>query len=271
MKLDKSKLPNLSNMDPDLMQALEAADPGNQYSVPYMWGTTGFGINVDKVKAVLGKDADLTSLSMVFDPANAKKLASCGITFLDEQDETFAMALRYLGKDPEGATKADIKEAVEVFKAIRPNIKYFHSSQYVNDLANGDVCISQGYSGDVLQARDRAQEAGNGVNIQFVIPKEGAIMWTDMMLIPKDAPHPDAAHAFINYIMKPQVAADITNYVAYANANQAATPLVDKEISSDPGIYPPKAVMQKLYMTPENSPSMIRYRVRSWTRVKTGQ
>jgi putrescine transport system substrate-binding protein len=270
MKLDKAKLPNLANMDPDLMKALEAVDPGNQYSVPYMWGTTGFGLNVDKVKAVLGPDADMTSLSMVFDPKNAKKLAACGLTFLDEQDETFAMALRYIGKDVNNASKADINAAVDAFMAIRPHVKYFHSSQYINDLANGDVCVSQGYSGDVVQARDRAAEAGNGVNIQFVIPKEGSIMWTDLMVIPKDAPHPDAAHAFINYIMKPQVAADITNYVAYANANKAATALVDPEISGDQGIYPPKAVMEKLYMTPENSPAMIRYRVRNWTRVKTG-
>ena len=269
--LDKSKLPNLVNMDPGLMKQLQSVDPGNAHGVPYMWGTTGIGINVDKVKAALGDDVDVTSLSMIFDPKNAAKLAACGITFLDDQEETFAMALRYLGKDVATTNKKDIDAAADVFKKIRPYIKYFHGSQYVNDLANGDVCGSHGYSGDILQAKARAEEANNGVNIRYVIPKEGAVLWTDVMLIPKDAPDPEEAHAYINYIMKPEVVAKISNFVAYANANKAATPLVDAEVREDPGIYPSEEVMNKLYMLPENDQSLIRYRVRAWTRVKTGQ
>jgi len=270
-KLDKSKLPNLVNMDPVLMKANASLDPGNVYGVPYMWGTTGIGINVDKVRAALGSDAPLDSLSLVFDPRNAEKLAACGITFLDDHEETFAMALRYLGKDVATTNKKDIDAAAEVFKKIRPFIKYFHGSQYVNDLANGDVCVSHGYSGDILQARSRAREANNGVNIRYVIPREGAVLWTDMMLIPKDAPDPDEAHAYINFIMEPKVVAAISNFVSYANANKAANPLVRDEIRNDPGIYPPPGVMDKLYMLPENDQALIRYRVRAWTRVKTGQ
>ncbi|SBW12808.1 putrescine transporter subunit: periplasmic-binding component of ABC superfamily [uncultured Alphaproteobacteria bacterium] len=270
-ELDKSKLPNLKNMDPKLMKALESIDPGNAHGVPYMWGTTGVGINVDKVKEVLGDSADVDSLALLFKPENAKKLAACGITFLDDQEETFAMALRYLGKDVATTSKKDIDAAADVFKKIRPYIKYFHGSQYVNDLANGDVCVSHGYSGDILQAKARAEEAGNGVKIRYIIPKEGAVLWTDVMLIPKDAPNPDEAHAYINYIMKPEVVAAISNFVAYANANKAATPLVDEEVRTDPGIYPSEAVMDNLYMLPENGQDLIRYRVRAWTRVKTGQ
>ncbi len=270
-KLDKSKLPNLKNMDPTLLKALQSVDPGNAHGVPYMWGTTGIGINVDKVKEVLGDSADIDSLALLFKPENAKKLAACGITFLDDQEETFAMALRYLGKDVATTSKKDIDAAADLFKKIRPYIKYFHGSQYVNDLANGDVCVSHGYSGDILQAKARAEEAKNGVNIRYIIPKEGAVLWTDVMLVPKDAPNPDEAHAYINYIMKPEVVAAISNFVAYANANKAATPLVDEEVRNDPGIYPPPAVMDKLYMLPENKQDLIRYRVRAWTRVKTGQ
>ncbi|MGE4528546.1 MAG: polyamine ABC transporter substrate-binding protein [Rhodospirillaceae bacterium] len=270
-KLDKSKLPNLKNMDPGLMKALASIDPGNAHGVPYMWGTTGIGINVDKVKAALGESADIGSLAMIFKPENAKKLAACGISFLDDQEETFAMALRYLGKDVATKNKADIDAAADLFKSIRPYIKYFHGSQYINDLANGDICVAHGYSGDILQARTRAQEAKNGVNIRYIIPKEGAVLWTDMMLIPKDAPDPAEAHAYINFIMKPEVVAKISNFVSYANANKAANALVDPEIRNDPGIYPPEDVMAKLYMLPDNDQALIRYRVRAWTRVKTGQ
>ena len=270
-KLDKSKLPNLKNMDLKLMKALESIDPDNAHGVPYMWGTTGVGINVDKVKAVLGDSADVDSLALLFKPENAKKLAACGITFLDDQEETFAMALRYLGKDVATTNKKDIDAAAAAFNAIRPYIKYFHGSQYVNDLANGDVCVSHGYSGDILQAKARAEEANNGVNIRYIIPKEGAVLWTDVMLIPKDAPDPAEAHAYINHIMKPEVVAKISNFVAYANANKAATELVDEAVRTDPGIYPSEEVMNKLYMLPENGQDLIRYRVRAWMRVKTGQ
>jgi putrescine transport system substrate-binding protein len=268
-KLDKSQLPNLKNMDPQLMAALASIDPGNAYGVPYMWGTTGLAINVDKVKAALGDSPDIGSLAMIFKPENAKKLAACGITFLDDQEETLAMALRYLGKDVATKDKKDIDAAADVFKKIRPYIKYFHGSQYVNDLANGDVCVSHGYSGDLLQARSRAREAKNGVNIRYIIPKEGAVLWTDVMLIPKDAPNPKEAMAYINYIMKPEVVAKISDFVSYANANKAATERVNEEIRTDPGIYPPKEVMDKLYMLPENDQALVRYRVRAWTRVKT--
>jgi putrescine transport system substrate-binding protein len=269
--LDRSKLPNWQHLDPKILQGLASIDPGNQHLVPYMWGTTGLGINVAKVKAVLGDDAALDSWALLFDPANAEKLASCGISVLDDDQETFGAALLYLGRDPNAQAEDEVQAVSELFAKARPHLRYFHSSKYIDDLANGDLCLAMGYSGDILQARDRAAEAENGVEIAYILPKEGALRWVDVIAVPADAPHPQPAHAFINYLLTPEVIAGVSDYVAYANPNLAARALMDPEISGDPGIYPPDEVMAKL-VDPKSLPSdQQRARVRAWTAIKTGR
>ncbi|GAB6043205.1 polyamine ABC transporter substrate-binding protein [Endothiovibrio diazotrophicus] len=269
--LDRAKLPNYGNLDPKILQSLETADPGNRYTVPYMWGTTGIGYNVAKVKAALGTDAPIDGWSLIFDPQISAKLAGCGISVMDDEMEAMTAALLYLGKDPNTADPQDFEAAAALFKKVRPNIKYFHSSQYINDLANGDLCVAQGYSGDVLQARDRAAEAKNGVEIAYRVPKEGAVLWVDVMAIPSDAPHPENALAFINYMMDPAVIAAVSNYVSYANANRAATPLVDEAVRNDPGVYPSAEVKQRLVTIRTLPDKAQRQKVRVWTRIKTGR
>jgi putrescine transport system substrate-binding protein len=268
LPLDKSKLPGLDKLDPAIMQSLAKIDPDNAHVVPYMWGTSGLGVNVAKVRAALGDDAPLDTWALIFDPAQSAKLAGCGISLLDDPTEVFSAALAYLGKDPNSLDKADLDAAAELLKKVYPNIRYFHSSQYQSDLANGDLCVAMGYSGDVLQAQNRAEEAGNGVDIAYLIPREGAALWTDVMAIPKDAPNPDAAHAFIAYLLQPRVITDASNYVYYANPNLAATPLLDKALREDPGIYPPPAVKARLFAPSERSDRQIRDLNRRFTRLK---
>ena len=269
-KLDKSKLPNWENLYPNLMQKLEAADPGNQYAFPYLWGTTGIGYNPDKVKAVLG-DVPLDSWDLLFKPENIEKLKSCGVAFLDAPDEVYAAALHYQGLNPNPTSVEDVAKAEELLLKVRPHITYFHSSKYISDLANGDICVALGWSGDVFQARDRANEAGNNVTVDYFIPKEGAAAFFDMMAIPADAKNVEAAHTFLNYILTPEVIAPITDYVAFPNGNAKATELVDEEIRNNPAIYPSEEVEAKLYTFSELSPSVQRAVTRSWTKVKSGR
>jgi len=270
-KLDKSKLTNWEHLDDDILGQLAKHDPGNQYGVPYMWGTTGIGYNVKMVEERLGEDAPTNSWDLVFDPKYAKKLADCGITMLDAPTEMFPAARNYLGLDPNSNSEEDLAKAEDLLMEIRPHVKYFHSSQYINDLANGDICVAVGWSGDVYIAADRAYEAEQGVEVNYVIPKEGALLWQDIMAIPKDAPHPDAAHEWLNYNMRPEVAAANVNYVWYASANETALKHVDPEIKNNPSIYPPKEVMKKLYPGLQNPPRFARLQTRAWTRIKTGQ
>lgn len=269
--LDKSALTNYDNMDPDLLESLAGIDPGNKYAVPYMWGTTGIGYNVDKVKAILGDDMPVNSWALIFDPKISSKLKSCGISLMDDVNEVFAAASAYLGQSPDDHSSAAIDKVKALLDKARPNIRYFHSSQYITDLANGDTCVSMGYSGDVLQARDRAEEAGNGVHVAYTVPKEGAVVWTDVMVIPADAPNPEAANKFINYMMEPKVIAEVSNYVAYANANKAATPYVDEEIRKDPGIYPPAEAREHFIVLKTPTERELRLMNRTWTRIKTGR
>lgn len=269
-KLDKSKLPNWKNLNPDLMKTLETADPGNQYAFPYMWGTTGIVYNVDKVKAALGVDS-IDSWDVVFKPENLEKLKSCGVTMLDAPQEIIAAALFYQGLNPNPTSPADIAKAEALMMQIRPYIAYFHSSKYISDMANGNICLSVGWSGDAFQAQARAEEAKNGVNIAYAIPKEGAAAWYDMMAIPADSKNTDAALAYLNYIMEPEVVAQISDYVAYPNGNSASTPLVDESIRNNPGIYPKPETMKKLYAFGELSPKVQRAMTRSWTKIKSGQ
>ena len=270
-QLDHSKLPNMKNLDPKLMEQLETVDPGAKHAIPYMWGTTGVGYNVDKVKAVLGDEAPTDSWDLIFKPEVASKLADCGIAMLDSGDEMMTAALGYLGLDPNSHDPADMKKAEEMLLKVRPYVRYFHSSRYITDLANGNICAAAGFSGDVFQAAYRAEEAKNGVDIAFAIPKEGAQLWFDMMAIPKDAPNPDNAHTFINYILRPDVVAPITNYVAYANPNKAANELVDPEILGDPAIYPTEETMQKLYVAKPRPMAAQRVMTRAWNSVKSGR
>ncbi|MGB5564559.1 MAG: polyamine ABC transporter substrate-binding protein [Sedimenticolaceae bacterium] len=269
--LDKSKLANYGNLDPVIMQSLDEVDPGNAHIVPYMWGTTSIGYNRAKVLERLGADVPLDSWSLIFDPANAEKLSDCGISLLDDPTEVFSAALVYLGKDPNSTAPADLEAATALLQKVRPYIRYFHSSQYINDLANGDLCVAHGYSGDILQARDRADEAANGVEVVLTIPREGAVLAIDVMAIPADAPHPDNAHKLIDFLMRPDVIARITNYVAYANAIPASMPLLEPDVRNDQGIFPPKEVMQSLVSPAELGPADQRTRTRAWTRVKAGR
>lgn len=270
-ELDHSKLPNMTNLDPKLLTQLESVGLGTKYAIPYMWGTNGIGYNVDKVKAILGDDAPLDSWDLVFNPEIASKLSSCGISMLDSGDDMMTSALGYLGLDPNSTSNEDLKKAEELLMSVRDSVRYFHSSRYISELANGDICVAVGFSGDVFQAAYRAEEAENGVNIAYTIPKEGTQLWFDMMAIPKDAPNPDNAHAFINYILRPDVVAPITDYVAYANPNKAANELIDEEILNDPAIYPTAEVMDKLYIAKPRPLAAQRTVTRSWNRIKSGQ
>jgi putrescine transport system substrate-binding protein len=268
--LDKAKLSNWRNLDPAILALVADADPGNAYGVPYMWGVTGIGYNPALVAKALGNDGPRDTLALLFDPANAQKLASCGVSLLDTPAEVFPAAFSYLGIDPKSRDPADLDKAVAMLRKIRPYVRKFHSSQYINDLANGDICIALGYSGDVIQARNRAAEAKNGVEIAFRVPREGALMAVDMMGIPKDAPHPDNAQAYIDYILRPEVAAAITNAVSYPNPNAAATPLVKPEIRDDPGIYPPEAIRKVFHGDVPAARDYERARTRAWNQVKAG-
>jgi putrescine transport system substrate-binding protein len=268
--LDKAKLPNLKNLDPRMLAIAAAADPGNAYAVPYLWSVTGIGYNFALLRHALGAAAPRDSLALLFDPALAEKLAACGIEMLDTPDEVFPAALAYLGRDPKSRDLADLDRAAALITAVRPYVRRFHSSQYINDLASGDICIALGYSGDVIQARNRAGEAESGADIAFRVPREGAQMSIDMLAIPKDAPHPDNAHRFINYILRPRVIAAITDAVSYPNPNLAATAFVAPAIRDDPGIYPPDAVRRLFYLPNAPPRAYERARLRAWNRCRSG-
>ena len=270
LPLDKSKLPNLKNLDPRLVALAATADPGNRHGVPYLWSVTGIGYNVATVERALGAAVPRDSLALLFDPNLAQKLAGCGIELLDTPQEVVPAALAYLGIDPTSRDLADLDRAVALLERVRPYVRRFHSSQYINDLAAGDICVALGYSGDVIQARNRAREAESGVEIAFRVPREGAQMSIDMLGIPADAPHPDNAHRFIDYILRPEVIAAISNAVSYPNPNRAATALVKPEIRDDPGIYPPDAVRRLFYIDRPAPRAYERARMRAWNRMKSG-
>lgn len=269
--LDRSRLPNWQNLDPTLLKALETNDPGNQHAFPYLWGTTGIGYNVAKVKAALGEDAPVDSWDLVFKPENISKLSSCGVAFLDAPAEIIPSALFYLGLDPNSTSTEDYAKAEAMLLSVRPHITYFHSSKFITDLANGDICVAVAWSGDILQAAARAEEAGNGQQVEYVIPREGAAMWFDMMAMPADARNIDNAYVFMDYILRPEVIAEISNYVAYANGNKASKPLIDEAILNDPGVYPSEETLNKLFTLAELPAEIERVRTRAWTRVKSGR
>ena len=265
--LDKSKLPNLVNMDPAQLKLVEAHDPGNTYAIPYMSFTVGIGFNAAKVKERLG-DTPIASWDLVFKPDVVSKLSDCGVTMLDSPSEITASALNYLGLAPNSESPDDLKRAEDLLMSVRPYIRYFNSSQYIDDLGNGEVCLTVGYSGDTFIAADAAAE---GVEVGYIIPKEGALSAYDMLAIPADAPHPVNAHKFLNFIMQPEVVAAISDYVFYANPNQIATPLVSEEVRNNPGIYPPPDVAAKLFTLKAHTPDYDELLTESFQRVKAGQ
>ena len=269
-RLDKAKLPNLSNMWPEVQQRLSVYDPGNQFAVNYMWGTTGIGVNVKKVRERIG-DVPLNTWDLVMKPELAAKLKACGIYMLDSPEDLFPGILAYLGLNPDSKRVEDLNRAGEALFKVRGNVQKFHSSEYINALANGDICVAVGYSGDVLQAKKRAEEAKNGVEIAYAIPREGALMWFDSFAIPADARNMAEAHAFIDYMLRPEVAAANTNFVAYASGNIAAKSLVKPEILNNPGTYPDEATFKRLFTNTAYDERAQRTVTRLWTRVKTGR
>ena len=268
--LDMAQLPNAGNLWDVIADRTVQYDPENAYSINYMWGTTGIGVNMAKVTEILGADAPIASLDLVFDPANMEKLAACGVYFLDAPTELIPAALKYIGEDPNSQDADVIAKSEAVLMAVRPHIQKFHSSEYINALANGDICVAFGWSGDILQARDRAAEADNGVEIAFNAPTEGALMWFDQMAIPADAPNPEAAHKFLNFILDAQNMADASNYVYYANGNLASQPLLEQDVIGDTAIYPDDATLENLYTVSPYEAGLQRTVTRLWTKVKSG-
>ncbi len=270
-KLDKSKLPNLANVWPDIAQRLAVHDPGNLYAVNYMWGTTGLGYNVKKVRDILGADVKVDSWDIVFKPENLAKLKGCGVHLLDSSDDILPAALKYLGFDPNSRNEGELQKAADLVSKIRPSVRKFHSSEYLNALASGEICFAVGFSGDVKQAQKRAAEAKNGVEIAYAIPKEGAQLWFDNLAIPRDAKNVAAAHAFIDYLQRPEVAAKNSNLVSYANGNLASQKLIDKDVLDDRTVYPDEATMSRLYTIKVYDNATQRLMNRLWTRIKTGR
>lgn len=268
--LDKSKLTNYNHLDSELMGRLTSVDPNNAHAIPYMWGTTGMGYNPDMVAAVLGDDAPVDSWDMLFKEENISKLAACGVNLLDASDEILPVVLNYLQLDPNSNNIADYKGPVkDLMGAIRPHITKFHSSNYINDLANGDICFAVGWSGDILMAGDRAADADNGVSVEYVIPKEGAPLWFDMLAIPADAANVENAHKFLDYILRPEVIAAVTDYVWYANPNATASGLIDEEILAHPGIYPSEEAKANLFTFEILPPKVTRAMNRVWTDIRS--
>ncbi|MGD9601029.1 MAG: polyamine ABC transporter substrate-binding protein [Gammaproteobacteria bacterium] len=268
--LDRAKLPHYRNLDPAIMKVLAGYDPDNRHVLPWMWGTTGLGYNEKMIRERL-PDAPIDSWDMIFKPEIVTRFKDCGVSMLDASSEVFPTALRLLGLPTGSQTEEHLAAAEKFVMAVRPAIRYFHSSQYINDLANGEVCLALGWSGDVLIARDRAREARNGHEIRYVIPREGALIWVDTMAIPKDAPNVDNAYRFLDYILRPEVIAAVTNHVNYANGNAASLTLVDPAIAADPAIYPDAETKTKLFPQVVNTPEYDRLTTRAWTRIKTNQ
>lgn len=270
-KLDRSKIPNWANLDPEIMALLEPVDPGNQYLIPWGYGTNGLGFNVTKAREILGPDAPLNRWELLFDPANAEKFRACGISVLDEAAQVFPAALHYLGKDPNSSEPEDYKQALALLKTIRPFIRQFSSSGYIDELAAGDLCLVYGFSGDVMISAHRAREARKSYEIDYFIPEGGAPAWFDTMAIPKDAANVDAAHAFINYIETPEVHAAITNTMFYPNANKEARKHVVSEVANNPMIYPSSEVSRTLFVIKPQPLPIQRLQTRMWAELKSGR
>jgi putrescine transport system substrate-binding protein len=270
-KLDKSKLPNLANAWPEVTQRLAIYDHDNSFGANYMWGTTGIGYNIKTVQKILGPDARIDSWDIVFKPENLAKFKDCGIHMLDSADDILPAALGYLGLDPNSTKQADLEKAADLVMKIRPYVRKFHSSEYLSALATGEICFVVGWSGDIMQARSRAAEAKNDIEIGYTIPKEGAQMFFDNLAIPADARNLAEAYKLINYLYRPEVAAKNSDFLSYANGNLASQKLVDPKILNDKNIYPDEATLKKLFVITARDPATQRIINRLWTRVKTGR
>lgn len=268
-KLDKSKLPNWKNLDPDILKIVAGFDPGNDYGEPYMWGSVGFTFNLDMVKERL-PDADLADMATIFKPENAAKLADCGISLLDSPTDIGYMVLSWLGIDPSTATQADYDKMVEAFKPIRQYIATFDNSNYLTSLPNKELCVANSWSGDYAVAKARAADAGVDIKLGYFVPKTGVPAWFDLWCMPSDAPNVENAYLFLDYMMRPEVIAACTNYTGYANANKAATPLVDPSVSGDPAIYPDAETLSRMYTPKPQTDEQERALTRAWTAIKAG-
>jgi putrescine transport system substrate-binding protein len=267
--LDRSRLTNWKNLDPAILRKLQGADPGNRHGVPYLWGTTGFTYNVRMIRERM-PDAPVTSGDMIFKPEIARRFADCGISFLDEPTDVIPMVLLYLGRDPNSVEEKDLADAEKVLKGVRPYVRYFSSAKMLIDLPNEEVCIAMSWSGDYAQAMHRAEQAGRPVELAYTVPREGTLAWFDLWFIPADAPHPNNALLFLDYMLRPQVIADVSNEVRYAAPNLAAIPLLDPEVRDDPAIYPPEHIRRDMHVGALHDPKLERLRSRLWSRVKTG-
>src|SRR5579872_880722 len=270
-KLDKSKLPNLSHAWPVVTARLATYDPGNQYAVNYMWGTTGIGYNIKAVEKILGPNAKIDSWDIVFKQENLAKFSGCGVHMLDSPDDIFPAALIYLGLDPNSTKAADLEKVADRVGKIRPFVRKFHSSEYLSALATGEICLVVGWSGDIMQARSRAMEANNGIEIGYAIPKEGAQMFFDNLAIPADAKNVTEAYELINFLYRPDIAARNSDFLSYANGNLASQKLLDPKVLGDKNIYPDDATLAKLFVITARDPATQRIINRLWTKVKTGR
>lgn len=268
-KLDKSKLPNWQHQDPELLKLLAKNDPGNQYGVPYMVGTVLIGFNPAKVKAALGENAPVDSWDLVFKPENMEKLKACGVAMLDSPTEILPLALHYLGLDPNSQNPDDYEKAKELMLKVRPYVTYFNSAKYMTDIANGDICVAIGYSGSFYQFGNRAKEAGNGVVVDYRLPKEGAPIWFDTFAMPKSAKNVSEAHEFLNNLLDPKVIAPISDFLGYPNANKDSLPLINKEITGNPNLTPTPEALKKLYVVQPLPQKIERVRTRVWTSIKS--
>jgi putative spermidine/putrescine transport system substrate-binding protein/putrescine transport system substrate-binding protein len=269
-KLDKSKLPNWKNLDPQLMKTLEVNDPGNEYAFPYMWVTVGIGYNIEKIKAIFGNTDVTKSWSLLLEPQNIEKLKQCGVAFIDNSTQMLPITLNYLGLNHDSENPADYQKAEAALLKVKPYISYFHQSKYVSDLANGNICVAVGFSGDIAQAASIAREAKNGVDIGYSIPKEGSTLAVDMVVMPRNAPNQDNGYAYMNYLMEPKVIADISNAIHYPNGNSASMPFLEASLRNDPAIYPAPEVMSTLFPLKAMQPKVMRQATRSWTKVISG-
>jgi putrescine transport system substrate-binding protein len=270
-KLDKSKLPNLANAWPEVTQRLAIYDRDNSFGANYMWGTTGIGYNVKAVQKILGPDAKIDSWDIVFRPESLAKFKECGIHMLDSADDILPAALSYLGLDPNSTKQADLEKAADLVVKLRPYVRKLHSSEYFSALATGEICFVVGWSGDIMQARSRAAEAKNDIEIGYAIPKEGAQMFFDNLAIPADAKNQAEAYELINYLYRPDVAAKNSDFLSYANGNLASQKLIDPKILNDKDIYPDEATLKKLFVITARDPATQRVINRLWTKVKTGR
>jgi putrescine transport system substrate-binding protein len=269
-KLDKSKLTNYKNLDPGILKKLEAFDPGNEYAVNYMWGTSGVAYNEEKIKEI-DPNAPVNSFAMFYDPNEVKKFAKCGVSILDAPSEVVGTVLIWLGKDANSEDPADLAAAEKVLMAIRPYVKHIDSSAYIDNLANGEWCLVLGWSGDVLQAASRAEEAKKPFHIKYHIPKEGAVQFFDNLAIPADAAHVKNAHLFIDFLNRPEVAAKNSNFISYANGNSASLPMIDAAVKNNPDVYPPPELMAKLVPDLPETADFTKAETRVWQRFKTGK